>query len=128
MVRSLGPPLWRTPNGTRIDSLDETIIDLIVRSNCVEITLALEHGDKDMLKIMNKKLNIDKAYSVIEILVRKGLRVVLFIIVGYPGETKERFESGYRFLKRIKDLGNGSGYSELCATLPRHKTAKKMRS
>lgn len=96
---------WNTPNGVRIDSLDGEVIDLIVRSNCKRIVLALEHGDQEMLRIMDKKLDLEKALEVIRTLVEKGMeRIVIFVIVGYPGETRERFENSLRFLKRIKEL------------------------
>lgn len=97
---------WNTPNGVRIDSLDSEVIDLIVRSNCTRIVLALEHGDPEMLGIMDKKLDLEKVFDVVRTLVEKGMeRIVIFIIVGYPGETRERFENSLRFLSRIKALG-----------------------
>ena len=58
---------WRTPNGVRVDTLDEEIIRLMKKSNCMSITLAIEHGDPEMIRIMNKNLDLDKAFNVIEL-------------------------------------------------------------
>ena len=97
---------WSTPNGVRIDTLDEQIIKLIKQSNCSSITLALEHGDQEMLKIMNKKLNLETAYNVIKMLVKHGIpQIGLFVIVGYPGETRERFNNSLTYLKKLRKLG-----------------------
>jgi anaerobic magnesium-protoporphyrin IX monomethyl ester cyclase len=97
---------WRTPNGVRIDTLDQEIIELIVKSNCTEIVLALEHGDPEMLQIMNKQLDLDKAFSVIEQLIRYRIpKIGLFVIVGYPEETSERFLKGLNYLKKVRGLG-----------------------
>ena len=97
---------WSTPNGVRIDTLDEQIIKLIKQSNCSSITLALEHGDQEMLKIMNKKLNLETAYNVIKMLVKHGIPLIgLFVIVGYPGETRERFNNSLTYLKKLRKLG-----------------------
>jgi anaerobic magnesium-protoporphyrin IX monomethyl ester cyclase len=100
---------WRTPNGIRIDTLDEEMIRLIKESNCREIVLALEHGDSKMLQIMNKRLDLDKVYTTIEQLIRYKIpKITLFVIVGYPGETKERFLSGLSFLDKIRKLGGNT--------------------
>ena len=97
---------WRTPNGVRVDALDEEVIRLMKRSNCMELVLALEHGDPELLGIMNKKLDLEKARQVIELCAKSGIpRVTLFVIVGYPGETPERFKNSLSYLKSIRKLG-----------------------
>lgn len=98
--------MWRTPNGVRIDTIDADIARLIKRSNCQEIVVALEHGDKEMLRLMNKQLDLDKAYNVIRMLVEQEIpHITIFVIVGYPGESGEHFLNGLDYLKRIKELG-----------------------
>lgn len=97
---------WRTPNGIRIDTLDEEVIALIQKSNCSSITLALEHGDQEMIGIMDKNLDLDKAFNIIRLLIKYGIpNITLFLIVGYPGETKERFENSLKYLNKVRMLG-----------------------
>ena len=106
---------WRTPNGVRIDTLDEEVVKLIKRSNCTEIVLALEHGDREMLEIMNKKLDLNKAFRTIRSLVKHGIKkITLFVIVGYPGETQKRFLNGLNYLEEIRKL---KGNISLCANI-----------
>ncbi|MFH1625990.1 MAG: glycosyltransferase, partial [Pseudomonadota bacterium] len=98
--------IWRTPNGIKIDTIDPDIAKLIKKSNCQEIVVALEHGDEEMLQLMNKKLDLGKAYDVIKTLVEQQIpRITIFVIVGYPGENKKRFLNGFNYLQRIKELG-----------------------
>jgi len=97
---------WRTPNGIRIDTIDEEVIKLIKKSNCTEITLGLEHGDPKILSKMNKKLDLNKAFNIIKQLVQYGIpAITLFIIVGYPGETQKRFLNSLSYLRKIQKLG-----------------------
>ena len=106
---------WSTPNGVRIDTLNEEIIKLIKRSNCASITLALEHGDREMLRIMNKKLNLDAAYKVLELLVKHEIpQIGVFVLVGYPGETEARFRTSLRYLKKLRALGKNV---EVCVNI-----------
>lgn len=97
---------WRTPNGVRIDTLDEEMIRIIKKSNCKNITIALEHGDQEMLTYMNKGLDLNKAYEVIQLLIKYEIpEIVVFIIVGYPGETEARFLNAMKYFQKIKSLG-----------------------
>jgi magnesium-protoporphyrin IX monomethyl ester (oxidative) cyclase len=97
---------WWTPNGIKIDTLDEDIIKLIRQANCEKIVLAVEHGDPGMLRIMNKKIDLDKAFHTIELFVKHRIpKIDLFFIVGYPGETLKRFGNGYNYMKKISQLG-----------------------
>jgi radical SAM superfamily enzyme YgiQ (UPF0313 family) len=97
---------WRTPNGVRIETLDDSVIRLIKKSNCRHIVLGLEHGDREMLSIMDKKLDLDRAFEVIRGLVENRVpNISLLLIVGYPGETRERFLNGMEYLRRVRALG-----------------------
>jgi glycosyltransferase involved in cell wall biosynthesis/radical SAM superfamily enzyme YgiQ (UPF0313 family)/polysaccharide pyruvyl transferase WcaK-like protein len=101
---------WRSPNGVRIDTIDKDIARLVKRSNCREIVVALEHGDPEMLQIMNKKLDLDKAYDVVKMLVEQQIpQITLFVIVGYPGESRKRFLRSLNYLYKIKALGRSVG-------------------
>ncbi len=112
-INQEGTPLaWRTPNGIRIDTLDEEMIALISASNCKEIVIALEHGDAEMQRLMNKQLDLEKAFEIIALLIRYRIPVItLFYLVGYPGETEQHFLNGLAYLRRIKQLGGNIAIS-----------------
>lgn len=106
---------WSTPNGVRIDTLNEDLIKLIIQSGCREIVLALEHGDQEMLTLMDKRLDPERALDVIRLLVKHGMpQIVIFVIVGYPGETEARFRNSLKLLRTIKSMG---GNITVCANL-----------
>ena len=103
---SPSPLRWRAPNGVRIDTLDKEAVELIGRSGCAGLSLGLEHGDPEMLGIMNKQLDLDKVHRVVQGLCTTGIpAITLFVIVGYPGETRKRFERGLAYLRRLRALG-----------------------
>jgi radical SAM superfamily enzyme YgiQ (UPF0313 family) len=97
---------WTTPNGVRIETLTADLIRLMRASNCAEVALGLEHGDEEMLRLMNKGLDLQRAFDVIRGLVEAGIpRITLFLIVGYPGESRERFQRGLEYLRAVRALG-----------------------
>lgn len=96
---------WSCPNGVRVDSLDAQMIGLMKRSGCNLIHLAVESGDPEMLKIMNKKLSLDQALKVASTCHELGMGMIGFFIVGHPGETEARFRNTLKFVKKLKSLG-----------------------
>ncbi|MFA5361641.1 MAG: radical SAM protein [Candidatus Omnitrophota bacterium] len=97
---------WCTPNGLRIETLDKELIRLIKLSNCAEVVVGLEHADPGILRSMNKQLDLERAEAVIRGLMENRIpKITLFLVVGYPGETRTRFEQSRSFLKNLFRMG-----------------------
>lgn len=95
---------WGAFNGLRIDTLDEELMDIIAQSNCLNMSLALEHGDEEVLKNMQKKLDLIKVVEVVKLLQKFRISSTIFVLYGYPGETRKRFENAVKFYTRLKKL------------------------
>ena len=71
---------------------------------CHHFHLSLQSGCDETLKRMNRKYTTAQVIEIIERLRRYYDDVMLTtdIIVGFPGETEEEFETTYQFLKEVK--------------------------
>ena len=71
---------------------------------CHHFHLSLQSGCDNTLKRMNRKYTTSEVKEIIERLRRYYDDVMLTtdIIVGFPGETEEEFETTYQFLKQAK--------------------------
>ena len=71
---------------------------------CHHFHLSLQSGCDETLKRMNRKYTTAEVKEIIERLRRYYDDVMLTtdIIVGFPGETEEEFETTYQFLKQAK--------------------------
>ena len=71
---------------------------------CHHFHLSLQSGCDETLKRMNRKYTTAQVREIIERLRRYYDDVMLTtdIIVGFPGETEEEFETTYQFLKEVK--------------------------
>jgi len=96
---------WAVNNGLRIDTLSWPLIRKMKESGCTQMALALESGNEKVLKLMNKKLKLEKAEEVIRICKEVGISTIAFLLVGYPGETRKTFRETLRFIKKMKNLG-----------------------
>lgn len=104
---TLKPITWEDPNGIRIDTLTPDFIRLARESGCRCLYLALEHGDEEMRRLMRKQLKSEAAERAVRWSSEAGVPVLLFFMVGYPGESRDRFLAGVEFCKHLRRLGAG---------------------
>jgi radical SAM superfamily enzyme YgiQ (UPF0313 family) len=92
---------WTCPNGVRVDTLDDAIVDAMKASGCYSISVGLESGSQKCLRRMNKHLDLDKATNTINSIVKKDIEVNGFFVFGFPGETREDIHETIRLSKEL---------------------------
>lgn len=107
--------VWSAPNGIRLDTLTESLVLKMKESSCKSVCIAVESGDPDILKRMNKRLDLSKAEEVVKLFTKHGINSNAFFIIGYPGENEARFLNSVAFAKKLKKQGLTS-ISPLVAT------------
>ena len=88
---------WATPNGVRLDRLDEELLQLMKQSGLYLVSVGIESGSDRILKAAKKKTTVSQIKKGIKLIRRMGIDVAGFFILGYPGETKEEIEQTIRF-------------------------------
>ena len=85
--------------------IDEAMIDVLNRSSkmCRHLHIPLQAGDNDVLKRMRRKYTVEQFAEKIKLLheAMPGVAITTDVIVGFPGETEEMFENGYRFMEKL---------------------------
>lgn len=95
----------------RISSIEASQIDdhmiSVLNSSpkmCRHLHVPLQAGDDAILKRMRRKYTTaefaDKIRRLHEAM--PGVAITTDVIVGFPGETEEQFENGFRFMERMK--------------------------
>jgi len=96
--------VWQTPNGTRVDTLDEEILRLAKASGVKSLILAVESGDQEILdRVINKKLSLGKVLEVARLCRKLKIRAKAGFIMGLPGETIESFKKTVEFARMLRD-------------------------
>ncbi|MBI5211336.1 MAG: B12-binding domain-containing radical SAM protein [Elusimicrobia bacterium] len=88
---------WRCH--TRLDTLNEDIVDMLLDGGCRQITVGVETGSERMLKYMDKRISRDKIIEKISILRRKGIIWSANFMIGYPEETPADIEETIAFIR-----------------------------
>ena len=95
----------------RLGSLEPTLIteEFVTRLSklskiCDHFHLSLQSGCNETLKRMNRKYTIEIFEKGVQLLrnAYPNVHLTTDIIVGFPGETEEEFQTTYEFLKKIK--------------------------
>ena len=64
-------------------------------SGCYQCGFSLESGNKQILEMMNKKIDVDAFYTTVYVLREAGIIVDTSVIFGYPTETKETIQETF---------------------------------
>lgn len=95
----------------RISSIEasqitDEVIEVLNSSDkmCRHLHVPLQAGDDNVLKRMRRKYTTDEFRCKIEQLHQAlpDVAITTDIIVGFPGETEEMYENGYRFIEEMK--------------------------
>lgn len=70
-----------------VRQIDEEILDALRSINVKAITIAVESGDGDTQKAINKNLNLAEVEEKVKLIKQKGFRVNAYWMIGFPNET-----------------------------------------
>ncbi len=91
---------WRCE--TRIDTLDEEIIDLFAKAGCIGINVGIESVNAKVLKRTNRKVfSLKKAIKIINVCKKNKIEAFVFFILGLPGETVQSTLTSVKYAKKL---------------------------
>ena len=85
--RELNHITWQLPVGTRTEALDKETLQAIYDTGCRFITYAPESGTDKTLKMIKKKVKLDRLTLSMKNAVKIGHIIRLNFIIGFPHET-----------------------------------------
>src|SRR4030095_10237918 len=85
---------------TRSDRMNEDVIKKLKKSGCFRVWIGAESGSQKVIDLMDRRVNVDQVQEMIQLSKKHGLQAGTFIMVGYPGETKEDIYATMNHLKK----------------------------
>ncbi len=96
--------------GTRPDCINGEVLDMLINLNCVKpvwVELGLQTVHEGTARNINRGYTLDifeKAYSALK---KAGLTVIVHVIIGLPGETREDTLDTVRYLSSLDPVLDG---------------------
>ena len=82
-----------TIRGDLFKKEDEGLIRELRESGCENLSFSLENASPEILKAMDKRMNVNRFIEQSKVLWRGGVTPLTSVIFGYPQETKESIEA-----------------------------------
>jgi anaerobic magnesium-protoporphyrin IX monomethyl ester cyclase len=84
---------------TRADRMNEEVILNLKASGCFRVWIGAESGSQKIIDLMDRRVEVGQVRDMIKLARHHGLQAGTFIMVGYPGETKEDIYETVHHLK-----------------------------
>ncbi len=107
------PVLFSTPNGVRLDSLDDRLLELMRRAGWYIVHCGIESGSDRVLRAVRKGVTKERILQKVRQIHDHGLPVAGYFILGMPCETEEDVRETIRFAVR-----SGIEWAQFSSFLP----------
>ncbi|WP_333769592.1 B12-binding domain-containing radical SAM protein [Streptomyces sp. IBSBF 2435] len=89
-----------------LDREDDAMLDTLAASGMREVALGIESGSDRVLAAMDKRITAHMTLRVAERLMRRGVNVKGYFILGYPSERSEDLAATLAHIRRLWDLSD----------------------
>lgn len=100
--------LMVTTPSLRIESVKESLLKTLKKSGLKTVTLAPESIWR-VRKIINKPINDDNLFNVVETIFRNNMNVKLYFMLGLPGETRADLDELVSLIKGLRESSPKKG-------------------
>lgn len=73
----------------RANYVQKDLIDLAKRAGCCRLSMGVESGDSEILKIIDKGITLEQVENAVRIIKDAKVRLSTYFILGHPNETRE---------------------------------------
>jgi radical SAM superfamily enzyme YgiQ (UPF0313 family) len=97
---------------TRIDCLSRSLITKMRQAGCTEITVGVDSGNDDILRLSKKRLSKDSARAGAQLFVGADAPLLhVNFVIGHPWDTRESIQETLDFARELEDrYGTRCGY------------------
>lgn len=85
---------------TRADRLNEEIVRVLQSTGCTRLWIGSESGSQRILDAMARGVRVEQVQAMTRCAQSAGIEVGMFIMLGYPGETRRDIEQTVRHVKK----------------------------
>ena len=96
---------WQLPSGTRSEAINAEVALMMKTAGCHEFCYAPESGCPETLKIIKKKVSLERLFESAKVAMKTGINVGCFFIIGFPSEGWLNILRTYKAIAKCAILG-----------------------
>lgn len=86
----------------RADLMDEELLKIMFEAGLYAVKYGIESADPDILKFCKKNMDLGKAYKMIKLTQKIGIKIHLAFCLGLSGETRQTVQKTVDFIHQTK--------------------------
>jgi anaerobic magnesium-protoporphyrin IX monomethyl ester cyclase len=86
---------------TRVDAVDEELLEKLKRAGCTAIGFGVESGNEEILRRSGKGITLHQVRKSVAMTKRLGIRTKSYFILGFPNETKRTAWDTINFARKL---------------------------
>jgi len=87
---------------TRVDLLDDEIVNLMKTCNCRSVSIGIESASKATLTRIHKKIDPDAVRKAVALLKKYGMKIHGYFMIGFPWENYADMKDTLNFCRELK--------------------------
>lgn len=96
---------WQLPSGTRAEVFDADVARRLYAAGLRLLAFAPESGSARILRLVKKQVDLPAMLDAMRSAIGAGLKLSCFIVIGFPGETRESLRETLSLIRRMAWLG-----------------------
>lgn len=96
---------YQLPAGTRCEAFDMELALALDQSGLRNFAFAPESGSEEILKIVQKKVDLDHLIKSVKIVLQTKMTVGCFIVIGFPEDTGATLKKTLHLIRKLAWLG-----------------------
>lgn len=86
---------------TRVNVIDDKLLGFMKKAGCNRIDIGVESGSERMLKLINKRIDLNQVETAVKLINRHRIMCNAFFMIGFPEETKEDIKKTADLIRSI---------------------------
>ena len=92
---------WTCPNGVRVDTMDLSLLKLMKKAGCYQLSFGVESGNQEVLNKIGKGIKLEQVENAVKWAKQAGIATIGFFMIGLPYDTEETMQQTIDFAKRL---------------------------
>lgn len=112
-IREQGMDIFWGTQGVRVDTINRMspeFIDRLEASGCRELSVGVESGNPEILKMIDKRIRVQDALAANERLREHNFAVKYNMIIGFPGETMDQVRNTVKLALELYRRNKGAWF------------------
>jgi len=92
---------WTCPNGVRVDTLDLSLLKLMKKAGCYQLSFGIESGNQQVLDKVGKGIKLEQVENAVKWAKQAGIETIGFFMIGLPFDSEETMQQTIDFAKSL---------------------------